>query len=324
MAVEQHTIADFVDAVGHVDVFICCASYEERSLSLARALSKRQQPECVWLVQHADLHDQVSHNAQEVIDLFGPRVKHITARTDRPLDIADHMQQALLTLPEADGRTLLVDITTFTHESLLILLRLLEMHRSRFSKALFCYCSASDYDPGVEDKDKWLSKGVYRVRSVLGYPGHISPSKPNHLLVLVGYEYERASSLIEVFEPAKVSLGKGQSAGERHLEAGRRFDLLKEECMSRCPSVEEFEFSCHDSFECKSDLLEQIHMSPDYNAIIAPLNTKISTVGCALAAMSEPSIQLCYAQALQYNCANYSSPRDNCYSFRLPELSAGA
>jgi hypothetical protein len=50
------------------------------------------------------------------------------------------------------------------------------------------------------------------------------------------------------------------------------------------------------------------------------MNTKISTVGCALAAWEDRAIQLCYAQATRYNYAHYSTPGDTCYVFDLPEL----
>lgn len=146
------------------------------------------------------------------------------------------------------------------------------------------------------------------------------PQQATHLLVLVGYEYERASSLIETFEPSVISLGYGRSDDSRHIDASRRFDELLLECMSKYPKVRQFAFPCNDPWECKRAILEEVGAEQGYNAVIAPLNTKISAVGCALATMEDEDIQLCYAQPLRYNYEAYSLPGDSCYSFRIPEL----
>jgi hypothetical protein len=38
------------------------------------------------------------------------------------------------------------------------------------------------------------------------------------------------------------------------------------------------------------------------------LNTKLSTVGVALAAIENPEIQICYAEPEEYNTDGYSKP----------------
>ena len=47
------------------------------------------------------------------------------------------------------------------------------------------------------------------------------------------------------------------------------------------------------------------------------MNTKISTLGVALAAMERSDLQICYGPAATYNVDNYSSPDDHCYLFQL-------
>jgi hypothetical protein len=47
------------------------------------------------------------------------------------------------------------------------------------------------------------------------------------------------------------------------------------------------------------------------------MNTKISTVGAALAAIKQESIQLCYAQANIYNVERYSAVSDEVFIFEL-------
>ena len=60
--------------------------------------------------------------------------------------------------------------------------------------------------------EKWLSKGVKEIRSVLGFPGEILPSRKNHLIVLTGYEYERAKTIIDILQPYSLALGFGEAS----------------------------------------------------------------------------------------------------------------
>ena len=53
-----------------------------------------------------------------------------------------------------------IDTTTFTRESLLILLGLLRIRLKPGDRALFAYVSAAAYSSGEEGHDKWLSKGI--------------------------------------------------------------------------------------------------------------------------------------------------------------------
>ena len=49
------------------------------------------------------------------------------------------------------------------------------------------------------------------------------------------------------------------------------------------------------------------------NTVIAPLNTKISTIGADLAALENENIQLAYAKPNIYNVDGYSIPNEFIY-----------
>ena len=76
----------------------------------------------------------------------------------------------------------------------------------------FLYAPASEYSIGDKPGDKWLSKGISEVRSVMGYPGGFAPSRDTHLIILAGFEDYRALSLIQELEPSLVSIGYGDSS----------------------------------------------------------------------------------------------------------------
>ena len=304
------------------DVFLCCASFESRCRAVADAIP----PEAVRKVLVADnrnLAEYVGDNAAYLRDRFAPRARDVALDSHDPLVTADSLQEALNSVASDEPMRYLVDITTFTHESLLILYRLLTLHTKAEDDVTLVYTNTADYCPGDNPEGKWLSKGVAEVRSVLGYPGEMIPSKKTHLVILVGYERERALALIGVFQPNLLSLGYGKAGSShslKHYEANRYFHKLVAQAAATYGMVSEFEFSCNDPWETKQTIMGCIAGASDCNHILAPMNTKISTLGSALVANVDGTVQLCYAQPLQYNYSNYSTPGEMCYFMNLRQL----
>ena len=81
--------------------------------------------------------------------------------------------------------------------------------------------------------------------------------------------------------------------------------------------LDEFAFSAYDAEKTRDILRLQLEKVGEHNAIIAPMNTKISTLGAALLALNDTSVQLCYAQPNSYNYTRYSLPDEDYYMFRL-------
>lgn len=307
---------------GHVDVFICCGSYESRCRTIADAL----EPSSVGIAiisENVNFSSHVSDNCEYLRRRFAPRISDVKMDSTNPLATGDALRDSLQVAYKDTSQVYLIDITTFTHESLLILMRLLTIYLKKDDRAIFAYTSAAEYSVGATDENKWLTKGVADIRSVLGYPGEGIPSRPTHLIVLVGYEHERASRLIEAYEPNLISLGYGEpgtATNPKHQKSNEYFHRLVKTTASIYWRVDNFTFSCSDPWDTEIAIQKCVTSNPSYNVILAPMNTKISTVGAGLAALNCESIQLCYAQALQYNIKNYSTPGDSCHVFELKDL----
>jgi len=305
-----------------IDVLICCGSFEERCCSIPEALD----PGIIRMVLVAANEDQRAYtgeNAQRLRSRFEGKCIDVAMRSDSPLQTADSLLAAIKKAAHHSRQKYLVDITTFTHESLLILLRLLALTLTVDDRVTFAYTSAGEYSLGLSDQDKWLTKGVKEIRSVLGFSGDIIPSLKTHLIVLVGYEHERASELIASLSPSILSLGcggRGTATNDKHQGANEHFHKLVRTSCAIYGQCHDFDFSCSDPWKAKEAILKQARKFPDQNVVVAPMNTKISTVGAALAAQEMECIQICYAQALRYNYEHYSAPGDKCHVFELPEL----
>ena len=85
-----------------------------------------------------------------------------------------------------------------------------------------------------------------------------------------------------------------------------------EELSVSITSVRRFEFSTADPVTARDDILRQCKKFAPYNVLVAPMNTKLSTIGAGLAAVWHPQIQLTYALPITYNLKGYSVPSDTC------------
>jgi len=323
MAIRNVPLASLRDELkAPIDVLICCASFEERCKSVVDHLDRSIVRKAI-VAENKKLSDYVGANADYLRRLFEGRCIDVEIDLTEPLASADNFAMVLDKAGLRGGARCLVDITTFTHEVLLILLRLLSLRLSEDAQAWFVYTGASDYSVGSAPGTKWLTKGIAEVRTVLGYPGRVLPSRRTHLIVLVGYEHERASELIRRLEPSSLSIGYGKSGtaiASSHQEANEQFHRLVRLSAATYPDVRDFEFSCCDPWDACQAILGEAETAGLANIVVAPMNTKISTVGSALAAFRNRDIQLCYARALQYNYLGYSQPGSSCYLFQLPEL----
>lgn len=233
------------------------------------------------------------------------------------IELADALVASIKPITDCPDNLLVVDVTSFSHELLVVLLGLLYSMGVE-DKVTLVYVGASDYSFNTQDDAAWLSRGVRSIRSVLGFPGTMLPSKKLHLVVLAGFEVERAAEVIGRYEPSSISIGLGnraQSVSDTHHDKNRLFfDRLTEfvrEQDAYAQDIDHFEFSCVDPLVTKQQLLshiESLKKAGDKNIVICPLNTKLSTVGVVLVALENPEIQICYAEPDEYNVEGYSKP----------------
>ncbi|MGN6641729.1 MAG: hypothetical protein ACTHKU_01875, partial [Verrucomicrobiota bacterium] len=166
----------------------------------------------------------------------------------------------------------------------------------------------------------WLSRGFRKMRNAIGFPGVQRPQNPSLVILLPGFEVERALTIVENLEPSMVLLGKAADATrdifyERSLEAKAQMLQLFQ---SRQPVVE-FEFSCKKvvpTFEILSHLLGEY--SGKYNTFISPMSTKPAVIASFLAAEQFPNAQITYSIPGEYNISDYSGGIHEIGFFELP------
>lgn len=233
--------------------------------------------------------------------------KLVQTSINEPLYTADNYVE---TVEQYKEELIDIDISTFTHEHLCILFKVFSYIKYKKGVNLI-YAAVNEYSVGKVNG--WLSKGVKEIRNILGYSGNLLPSKPLHLIVLVGLENERVQKIIEEYEPAKITIGKCSrdssldnnisKLNEEHYES---IDFFIKQVVSNIKESEEFDFSCTIPEETYRVLNKIINKNSEYNNIIVAGNSKISTLGVVKLALENEDLQLCYAQPLEYNINSYT------------------
>ena len=159
---------------------------------------------------------------------------------------------------------------------------------------------------------------------MLGYPGDLTPGRPLHLIVLPGVEFDRAMRLCEEFEPNFVSLGIGIGDGEFDEEVRRKVEQVSEKIVKQYnASCTKFTFSTLSAIQTTANVTEAAAQMSGFNTVIAAMSNKISTVGVAIAGITNTQFQLTYAEPIEYNIDNYSAPSDAVIYFKLNKAADG-
>lgn len=313
MAIETTTIEkdNINDVMPHEFVFIGYASFEQRSTTVPLSIDVNR-------ISKAVIFRSKGYDNSSTAKLIGEYLDKVTAFVEldlgTPINTARMLTEVVKELITLGTHSLVIDVTTFTHEVLLMLLKLVLNNKERFMSVQCLYNGANNYSVGDSLDQAWLSKGCKDVRNVIGYPGLIRPSSKNCLVLLTGFELERATRLIELIEPDKLVLGTGvEPTSDNHKKLmehfRKKFDEWKINYKNANSSI--FNFSCKDVEKAIKALTSLIAANTEDNYIIVPLNTKLSTIATSIVALQNQKVQVCYAIPEAYNTKNYSTPSEH-------------
>lgn len=292
-------------------ILIGYASFEKRSTTVPLSMDIKRINRAIMFRSRGNDDDYAANAIEKKL---GNRVRFTELDLSNPVNVARALTEAIKSIISSGVQSLVIDITTFTHEVLLMLLKLVLRNKDRFQSVFCLYNGADGYSLGDLPEKVWLSKGCKDVRNVIGYPGLIRPSEKSCLVLLTGFELERATRLIELIEPDKLMLGKGKDpTSENNMELMTHFHGEFEKWQANYKKLNStcFCFSCKNIDETVKALTDLIAEQPEDNYIIVPLNTKLSTVATSIVALQNRRIQVCYSIPEAYNTKSYSAPSES-------------
>ena len=130
--------------------------------------------------------------------------------------------------------------------------------------------------------------------SVPTYGGHFYVEKENLLVLLLGYEGDRAYGIWERFTPHKTLILIGRPSFRNAWEG--RVEKFNKKLISKFPVDSINYISTLDPFEVSKNLDSLIkHHMEKFNIYISPLGPKPQVVGCYLCIKTHPDVQIVYA-----------------------------
>lgn len=303
---------DTIHAQDPDDLFITCASFEPRSGSVVHSLSDKYRAKSGIVYVNRELLNEFSEEKtqnclREIKNKLENHCDDVQIAKGSWLNPSEQLNalkdafQSANVLKERPKLT--IDVTTFNRESLLILLNLV-YNRIQHPKTRIIYVSPIQHG-------EWLTRGHRTIRNIIGHTGLHQANKPTVLVLLSGFEQDRAQKTIEEFEPSKVLLGIGDPAvKERFLDR----NIQAQELILSRQDTKRFEFPAND-IKSSYEKIEGVVSNelPNNNVVVAPLNTKLSTIGAWRAVREHPEVQVTYSIPGEYNYDNYSEGTKELY-----------
>jgi hypothetical protein len=285
------------------DLLCVCASFEPRTTTASECLGENYRAKNgVIYHNYPEVGSEVvKNNLEKLKELLKPKCDNVTVvegSLNDPVKQFRAMKKAILEIGQSTSvNTITIDSTTFNREALLVAMALLRTNYPS-STSRILYVSPRKHG-------EWLTHGFREVRTIIGFPGILRSNRPTILVILTGFEPDRVTKIVEEHSPDKVLLGFGnpptkQSFLERNIEEQKKTVFSKQE-------VERFEFPAN-SIEACHNYLETLLSGclPVNNIILAPMSTKLSTIGALLTVEAHHEMQLTYCVPGEYNIQDYS------------------
>ena len=191
------------------------------------------------------------------------------------------------------GKNVLVDITTMPREIIWYIFLFLKQKKANVE---FIYHKPVSYG-------SWLTEDTDIPRFPLKLSGLSDISKKTFLLIVTGYDPDRAEQICNYFEPDKVCFA---------IQSGKQFDNISLNLKAHKALIEEFDaltidINCYGNDWGEEQLSKIIkEYVSTHNLILASLGPKPSAVALFRLAVKYPEVALCYAPSKKFNM-HYSS-----------------
>lgn len=300
------------------DVFICCASWEERCLGTLRKFSDYTFHQSYTFVYNNPNkeRDIYLNEMREILKNAGPYYEISTSK-ENPISEIHQLIKSLNDLKLSSSNSVItIDITTFTKRHLLFILRAID-DIGLWSSIRLLYSEPEDY---ITDIYLPMSTGIRQINSIPGFVGTQPLSKPALLVIFLGYESDRAISLYENLDPNEVILVVPDPP--YHAEWKGRTEEMNKHLIELIGNDRIKYANSRDPLIIASELeriIEDYNLN-DWHLCIASLGTKPQTVGIyQFWQKHKGECSLIYAQPLKHNKRFYSKGCGKIWSLLTPK-----
>ena len=285
---------------GPDDLFICCASFEERCLSSTAKMGVDFLTKfaVIFVVEEPLYKQQVEHNMFRLQTELRKKATEgifvISCQRENPLEGINQLEDVLrqCKLKTDGGPFITVDISGFTKIYLLELLHYLAIDKSLGIPRLLH--TTQRYLPTK------LTRGIEQITTIPNFFGSPSWEKEAVLVLFLGFEPERALAVWKQFNPVKTIALITNPPRYGNLDYLKYAQQNNSSLLSQ-PSVEVRDVLADNPYAVKN-VLEAIHeeTKDSFNMVIGPFGTKPQVVGVFLFCSEHRKVQVVYSFPATY------------------------
>ena len=285
---------------GPDDLFICCASFEERCLSSAGTMGVDflTKYAVIFMVEDPQFKQEIEHNMYRLQTELRKKTTEgvfvVTCQRANPVEgvnqLGNILKQCKLSIDA--GPFITIDISGFTKLYLLELLNyLVDEEKLGMPRILH---TTQKYLPTR------LTRGIEQITTIPKFYGSPSLEKETAMVLFLGFEPDRALSVWKQYNPAKtiaLIANPPRTGNPDYVKYAREnnADLLSQ------PSVTVRDVPA-DNPQSVKDVLKSIYgeLEESYNMVIGPFGTKSQVVGVFLFCAEHRKVQVIYSFPATY------------------------
>ena len=297
--------------------YICWASPEYRCLGGVLKLSEDYFAEHIIIITYEHKSEKREENIIKMKDLFKDKgkVEQIFVNEDAPLPIFSILCKRIKNHIEKKNKPIItIDISTAIKWHLLVFLKYLNSIKLlKFVR--FIYTEPEDYYTNIL---KPMSFGLKEIFPIPTFSGNFDFDNENLLVVILGFEGNRAYSLYENMDTAETIL---LIADPPYYEKWKgRAEKMNQKIINLVGKDKIKKIDSRDPFKVAQQL--KIILSDEkyknYNHFISPLGTKLQLLGLFLYLETKPKMtNLIYCVPLRHNELFYSYGLGKTWEIRL-------
>ncbi len=287
------------------NVFICCCSPEERCKG-AILKFRNYKANNVFLIRYNGCNEKKKQNYAEMKNLLKRvgEIEEIVINEQNPIPVLmDLMTKIESACPKSGRKKITLDISTMIKWHILLFLKYLEL-KDLLKHVRILYTEPLDYETNLFNP---LSFGIKKIFPIPLFSGEHDFSNESMLIIILGYEGNRALALLEKKDPNKCLLLVAKPPYHEEWE-GRTEEMNKP--IINLVGKSNIRYIDSRNPTIVANQLHEILSDPSissYNHYISPLGTKPQTIGLYLYLSTKPqNTILIYGSPIRHNELFYS------------------
>ncbi|KTB47595.1 hypothetical protein [Dehalogenimonas alkenigignens] len=284
---------------GADDLLICCASFEDRSISAVERLSGnfRVRYSIIFVIEESRYQPAIDANLLKIQSVLSRKTSEgvfvIRCQREDPVEGINQLKAIWKRCRPKDIEEpfITLDISGFSKVYLLGLLHYLVAELNMGLPRIIH--TTQTYAPSR------LTQGVHQITTIANFFGSFSIEKETVLVLFLGFEAERSLSVWKQFNPVRTIclITTPRDGNDEYV----RYAEKNNEVLLAQPNVEIRQVAADSPYHIRNTL-ESIYeeFKTTANMIIGPFGTKPQTVGIFVFWLEHPRVQVVYSFPSEY------------------------